>query len=94
MLDNTTMTAENLNLLTERTEEYGEDRVTYLFYSIETRRENYYAVQVCSKDQDDMMIVGKEYDGASSLYEKLVAGYVTPETLFDIVTDAVKSRKY
>lgn len=94
MFDNTTMTAEKFSLLTERTAEYGGERVTYSFYSIETRRERYYAVEVCGKDQDDMMMVGKEYDKASSLYERLVEGYVTPETLFDIVTDEVKSRKY
>ena len=94
MLDNTTMTAEKFSLLTERTAEYGGQRVTYSFYSIETRKGRYYAVEACGKEEDDMMIVGKEYDKASSLYERLVAGYVTPETLFDIVTDEVKSRKY
>ena len=95
MYDNTTIKAEQLNLLDVRNETCKGENFKYYFYSLNTYSGlQYYAVEISTGLEGDFSALGSEYEFAYSLYGKIADGIVTPLTLREIVFDAFAEKKY
>ena len=69
-----------------RTETFSAE---YILMSIETARQTYYAIEICSSSEGAMELLGTDFERVQRYFEIMVNETVTPCTLRDVVHDMI-----
>ena len=67
--------------------------IFYALYQFQTPHRNYYAIEISTKNEAEMQILGCQSDRAHHIYELMIREMVTPCTLADIAHDIREDKK-